>query len=172
MALRRAAGGRRRGVPRLPDAHALERLLRRLLKLPSFPAVVLVNLPTLKQLDGEKAAEGEWIQPLAAHYRLPSFSLIDLLRTNADRVDASRGGRRALAAHVNLTAGWYQCSNHDTAGLGCARLKGEAAPHPNQYGHELVAMGVARLLQRARTMGVLWTGNEFGGGSGMGGFFV
>ena len=89
------------------DAHALERLLRRLLQLPSYPAVVLVNLPTLRQLGGIKAAEGQWIRPLAAHYALPSFSLLGLLRANAERVDV--GGRRTLAAHVNLTAGWYQC---------------------------------------------------------------
>ena len=143
------------------DALALERLLRRLLRLPSAPAVILLSLPVWEQLaqpDSTSFPEQQFLAPLAAHYEVPSVSLLQLL------LEGSRPGSRSLRTAssdhlpVNLTSGWYQCGG-TSAQIGsdpearrrCAWNPGPkhppSSPHPNRVGHSLIARSIARLLQ-------------------------
>ena len=111
------------------DALALERMLRRVLRLKSMPAVVLVNIPRWKDaksghimLDGSMdqrqirasrlSPESGWIHALASHYRIPSVSLHRLLLqlSRPDRNSTAVNQLTGRIRNVNVTAGWFQCS--------------------------------------------------------------
>ena len=62
------------------DGLALEGLLRRLLSMPSAPAVVLLSLPARFVRSQRESAGQRWVEPLAAHYDLPLLRMVDLLR--------------------------------------------------------------------------------------------
>eukprot|EP00316_Scyphosphaera_apsteinii_P024710 CAMPEP_0119345010 /NCGR_PEP_ID=MMETSP1333-20130426/107265_1 /TAXON_ID=418940 /ORGANISM="Scyphosphaera apsteinii, Strain RCC1455" /LENGTH=329 /DNA_ID=CAMNT_0007357463 /DNA_START=242 /DNA_END=1232 /DNA_ORIENTATION=+ len=151
----------------IPEGIALERLIRRLLQLPSRPALVLVNLPLWAQLlpttseipACARCPEEKFADPLASFYHLPSVSLSRLLiswgNTSHELAKHHSHHRklwrhRVLSYHkINRTAGWFQCSSKDNEGLGRCGPSPSEVPHPNQIGHFLVARALAYLLQRA-----------------------
>ena len=166
------------------DKVSLERLVRRLLALPSSPAVVLVSFPVWGALlcgggGAEEAAgspcRGDGIEellvaPLAARYALPHVSLTSLLRAEAHRTgmrtpaaSAHVDGARSRLRAVNVSAGWWQCHQKDRQSGGECHGDREGpashgAPHPNHYGHGLVAAAIGELtltltlpLTRTRT---------------------
>ena len=162
------------------DKVALERLLRRVLALPSAPAVVLISVPVWSQLQPCQAAEQkdcerergrrrgieeELVLPLASRYAVPHLSLAQLLEAHRGGILAPslRGGAFAdgtplRRSFVNATAGWWQCHQRDRESVGmCAPPAPSAstqhAPHPNHLGHELIAQMLSYLLRSAATRG-------------------
>ncbi|KAL3932732.1 MAG: hypothetical protein SGPRY_000585 [Prymnesium sp.] len=110
---------------------ALERLLRRVLLLPSSPAVILLILPTWHSLHGSTRSSTAALVALAKHYGLASVDLQPILE-QIDRLHLMRNWS---------TTSWAQCDD-----VVC-RL--EASPHPNPTGHELIAIAIERALRRS-----------------------
>lgn len=108
------------------------------------PAILLVDLPTWEGLVSPRAAmiHRRWVRRLASHYGLPYVSMHELVTQS---LDASLVSPSKLAAWERVrSGGWLQCGD-----INSTKCRKEAAPHPNTLGHELVALSVARLLQRA-----------------------
>ena len=162
------------------DALALERLLRRLLQLPSRPAVILLSLPIWEQLAQPFSTsfhEQQTIVPLAEHYGIPRVSLLQLLLAGSRHGSMSSSLQRTTASGeplwLNLTSGWFQCGGTSAqlgkdpeARRGCAWVPGPkhppSSPHPNRIGHSLVARSIAHLLQ------LVWSNVSFGDLTGSG----
>ena len=109
------------------DGLALERLLRRLLQLPSAPAVAYVALPTWGELKhGNNATEHRaclYAAELAAHYGLP-FVRPFFPRAQLSKLFVERNG----IMHMQDAT---------------------SAAHPSADGHALVAAALRRLLSKA-----------------------
>ena len=106
------------------DGLALERLLRRLLQLPSAPAVVYVALPTWGELLthwSNSTRQCPYDAELAAHYGVP-FVRPFFPRTQLLELFVERNGKMQDAKH---------------------------AAHPTAEGHEIVAAALRRLLSKA-----------------------
>jgi hypothetical protein len=172
---------------------AYERMIRRVLLLPSRPAVVVVHVPTWpNQGSTTDEAESEpvalnWTQPLADHYGLPSVDLAALLndasgrgllpRTYAPRALPGHGGSASPAFTLSRTSGWFQCTlSRALKGEGCdAVVAGKrhftsvgARPHPNMLGHELIATLLERLLRAAWADGGATSEGDGGDGANVG----
>ena len=119
----------------MPDTLGFERVLRRLLSLPTPPAVIVVNLPTFSegpsplpsQTPSSIFARNRTLNQLisfdaiAAHYNLPSASLWSAVREEVLR----------------------NASNYQIGEMFLESV------HPSPAGHELIAQLLSHLLERA-----------------------
>ena len=110
------------------DGLALERLLRRLLRWPSAPAIMYLSLPTRNEAFGKgethtrtgSTAQTKWAQPLTSHYGIPHVRP----RWPAERV-----------------AALFQ--------EGSSTILDSKAVHPTDAGHRVVVASLIQTLEEA-----------------------
>ena len=121
-------------IARPEDELALERLLRALLQLPSQPAVLMVELPSIEEVRKADYTLGEEarLEPLAQHYAVPSVSMYKLLDALGRPVSMGNRGvaslhaaaRTAQRSQILPTAAGYRATS--AAAVGVARTAGGA----------------------------------------------
>ncbi|PNH03065.1 hypothetical protein TSOC_010906 [Tetrabaena socialis] len=126
-----------------PDRRAFERLLRKVLRLPSRPAVLLVNMFALQAARGRywHSAERDFMD-LATYYGLPSVSLRAAVLPTATAASllASSTSSSSAAATASAPASW-------APEVALAAIFNSGKHHPGRGGHVVAAELLITLAQ-------------------------